>query len=177
MQRLDQVSAEVAASNPSGDGFIDCFEFIHPAFRDDDNSPTTWALVSGGGEAVSAGIEPEDTVRGGQYLDYMYVPFQIAPPTISDSGVQDLAFSMPSVGNEIVRQLDLQASANREPIKGVYRIYRKSDLSVPAYFLAGTITLPLLTKYDFRCTLVFKDLQNKLLQPRFYSSKDFPGLR
>jgi hypothetical protein len=168
--------AEIFASAPVGHRLYMTLEFIHPAFRDDAGDPTTIRLVQGF-EDITATLEATAPEDPGDAVLFTAAPFEVDLPLKDVKGRHDLNLVLDGVSGDVVRQLELQAAANRSPVKVILREYVSSNLSAPQGTpIKMTLLNPSVSMTRVSASAVFADVVNRAYPGIVYKLSTHPGL-
>ena len=154
---LSQAIREAYAAAPSDVVILHTLELRHPAFVNDDESPTAIRVVRDHRD-LEARLEASAPVNGGKMVTFIALAFDLSlPPT----PVPEITVTLDNVSREIVRHLDLS-----------------TDLEGPQ--MDPPITL-VLTEVEANTLQVtgrarMLDIGNKAFPSETYTAKRFPGL-
>lgn len=162
---------DVFASNVKGVKEYVTLELSHSAFN-----PTVHRLVAGN-ENITATLEANAPYNAGETVTFLKAGFDVSRPEEGVKGRQDLTCTIFGASVDIVEQLELQAAANREPIKLRFRAFRSDDLSAPVGDpISMTVLNPKVQADKVSFQAVFADLINKQFPSIFYKLETHPGL-
>lgn len=162
---------ELFASAPVGVMYYATLEFRHSAF-----DPATIRLVQGFDDIVAT-LEPGAPVNPSTAVTFTAAAFSVRTPTKGVEGEYDMQLVIDAADGEITRQLELQAAANREPIKVRFREFISSDLSEPqSTAIEMTLINPKVDKNRVTARAVFADVVNKAFPSINYTLTTHPGL-
>jgi len=123
---VSEALAEAYAIAPDDEVVIDTLEIRHPNFVDDDGNPDSiWITTNE--EEVSAPVEDDAPVKGGQTIIWRSFAFSFALGRIEPGSGAELAFKIDNIDRRIIENLDL---AVVEPTKIImcYRPFLSTDL-------------------------------------------------
>ena len=168
---------ELFASNMRDRDYYLTIELLHSAFRDADDNPTSWRFVTGFSE-LTAGLELTAPLNAGELVVFSPMAFSLDVPMANAQGRYELALTIDGASGEIVRQLELQAEANREQVKMILREYTSTDLSEPepGSLQEFTVLDPSCTPVRVQARAIFSDPVNQLHPNQNYTRETHPGL-
>lgn len=162
---------ELFASNPVGQTYYITIELSHSAFL-----PTAHRLVQGNEDLVAT-LESTAPLNPSEIVTFKACSFDISLPEKNTKGRQDMSVSIYGASLEIVKQLELQRVANREPVKLRFREFESSDLTAPAsQVIEMTVLAPKVSKGVVSFSASFTDVINKSFPSIFYKAETHPGL-
>lgn len=162
---------ELFASNPNDRVYYITLELSHSAF-----SPEVHRLVQGFSD-LTATLEDDAPYNGGEEVTFKKSAFKLSIPEKSVKGRQDLTCTIYGASFEIIEQLELQAKANREPVKVTFREFQSGDLSEPASTpITMTVNTPSAVEDSVTFSATFADVINKQFPSIFYKLETHPGL-
>ena len=173
---LSQAIREAYAAAPSDVVILHTLELRHPAFVDDDGSPTAIRVVRDHRD-LEARLEASAPVNGGEVVSFIALAFDLSLPPIDTAPVPEITVTLDNVSREIVRHLDA-AAVSQDKIEITYRPYLSTDLEGPQ--MDPPITL-VLTEVEANALQVtgrarMLDIGNKAFPSETYTAKRFPGL-
>lgn len=174
---LEQALAEAYASAPTDRVIFDTLELRHPAFVDDAGQPTGIRVVIGY-EDITARLEGDAPLNGGEYVDFVAGAFRFALPGFEENKVPELKIILDNVTREIEGHLEA-ASNDLHPIAVTYRPYLSTDLSKPQMDPPIHMTLNSVTSTAMQVsgTATLSDVHNWPFPSEKYLRARFPGLR
>jgi hypothetical protein len=162
---------ELFASNPNNKIYYITIELSHSAF-----APTVHRLVQGF-QNLQATLEDDAPYNAGEEVTFIGSAFKLSIPEKSVKGRQDLTCTIYGASFEIIEQLELQAKANREPVKITFREFESGDLSAPASQpITMTVLNPTAGPDSVSFSATFADVINKQFPSIFYKLETHPGL-
>ena len=162
---------ELFAANPNNRIYYITIELSHSAFV-----PQVHRLVQGF-QNLEATLEADAPFNGGELVTFSAAAFKISIPEKSVKGRQDLTCTIFGASYEIIEQLELQAKANREPVKITFREFESGDLSAPASVpITMTVLNPTAASDSVSFSATFADVINKQFPSIFYKLETHPGL-
>lgn len=138
-ESMSEALREAYAMAPVDRVIVDTLELRHPAFRDAQGLPDS-AWLTTNRKAISATIEADAPVRGGETIDFISLAFRFRLAPIELSPTPVLQLQIDNVNRLIVQQLDL-AAADPNKILMVYRPFLAGDFSTPQILPAPSFTL------------------------------------
>jgi len=168
---------EAYASQPIDEMVFDTLEFHHPLFVDEFGVRTAVRVVRDT-QTWQFCLEPSAPLDGGQYVDFLPVPFDFTQPGYAEDQVPTLQFSISNVSRLVTRYLEL-AIAQTTPITLIYRNYLQSDLSGPQIDPVVTMTLSSADASTMQITgtATLSDVHNWPFPGKKYTPERFPGLQ
>jgi hypothetical protein len=167
---------EAYASAPSEDVIVHTLEVRHPLFVDEDGNPDSiWVTTNE--SPITATIEEDAPVRGGEAVDFVSFPFTFSLAPIENTAVKEIQITIDNVDRRIVENLDL-AVADTTKIQVCYRPFLASDLTGPQMDPPPTFTLSSVTVTALTVTArarISIDL-NGAFPRRIYTAAEFPAL-
>lgn len=169
--------AAAYASAPEDEVVMDTLEFLHPSFLDDSGMPTGIRVVNDH-TILTAFLEVDAPLNGGEEVDFQPVYFQFKRPSESDSGsAPEVELQVDNVSRILIPYMDL-AKESRTPVTMIWRPYLASDLSGP--HMSPVLKL-VLTQVggdmnSMTARAGFTDLTNRRFPASEYTSAKFPGL-
>lgn len=169
---MTQLLDELFASAPINATYYLTLEFRHSAFT----SPNTVRLVQGFKD-LNATLEDNAPEDPSTLVTFVASALSIKPPTKGVEGNYDMQVVIDGADGEIVRQLELVAAANREPIKIRFREFISSDLSSPQSTpIEMTLINPQVSASRVTARAVFTDVTNKVFPSIKYTLTTHPAL-
>jgi hypothetical protein len=162
---------ELFASNPNNKTYYITIELSHSAF-----SPNVHRLVQGFTD-LQATLEVDAPYNASEEVTFSKAAFKLSIPEKSVKGRQDLTCTIYGASYEIIQQLELQAKANREPVKITFREFESGDLTAPASQpITMTVLNPAAAADSVSFSATFADVINKQFPSIFYKLDTHPGL-
>lgn len=168
---LQDAIKEAYASAPSDEVILFTIEMRHPKF-------TTPLRVVRDFKNLTARLESDAPVNGGEEVLFIAYPFDIQPPDTDEYGKPELTITIDNVGREIMVYIE-QAVRTRDVIDVTYRLYLASDLSGPQNNPPMTMQVTSISATPQSITMVasFADLSSKAFPKRMYTLEQFPSLQ
>lgn len=174
--RYSEALKEAYASDYS-DPLMVTLELIHPAFLDDDDEPTGIRVVLNN-EDITAKLEDDAPLNGGEFVPFMAFAFEFQPPAEEkDGGIPSATLVIDNATSEIVAYLE-QTVGSQESIIAILRFYLGSDLTtvqnMPPYrfFFTNIEASPL----QVTGHLEYIDPRNKAFPAFLYTATEYVGL-
>lgn len=168
--------AEAYASAPEDEIILDTLEFRHPLFVDA-GEPFGIRVVNDHTE-LSATLEDDAPLNGGEEVTFQAVYFTLARPSETDSGsTPEIEINVNNVARHLMPYLDA-AKESRQPIEVTWRPYLASDVSGPHMNPPLTLTIRSIScdMMNVTARAGFGDLTNRRYPAIEYTSIKFPGL-
>lgn len=167
---LQDAIKEAYASAPSDEVILFTIEMRHPAF-------TEPLRVVRDSKNLTARLEADAPVNGGEEVLFIAYPFDIKPPDMDEYGKPELTITIDNVGREILVYIE-QAVRQRAVIEVTYRLYLASDLSGPQNNPPMTMQAVSISANPTSITLVasFADLSARAFPKFNYTLEQFPSL-
>lgn len=168
---LQDAIKEAYASAPSDEVILFTIEMRHPKF-------TEPLRVVRDNQNLTARLEEDAPVNGGEAVLFVAYPFDIKPPDTDEYGKPELTITIDNVGREILTYVE-QAVKTRDVIEVTYRLYLASDLSGPQNNPPMTMQVTSISATPQSITIVasFADLSNKAFPKQMYTLEQFPSLQ
>ncbi len=173
---LEQALKEAYASAPQDRVIFDTLEIRHRAFRDDSGLPTAIRVVIGY-EDISACLEGDAPLNGGEYVDFIAGAFRFKLSGFEEGKVPELAITVDAIDQSVIGHIE-SAIADPSPIEVTYRPYLSTDLSKPQMNPPITMELTKVTANGFSIsgTASLSDVHNWPFPFEKYLPSRFPGL-
>lgn len=175
---LSQAIKEAYASAPVDEIELNTLEIRHPSFIDDEGQPTAIRVVRDYTD-LTAYLEADAPLNGGEEVTFIGYPFDFTLPTIEDGAAGLLQITIDNTSPEIGRYIEL-ANESPEPIEITYRPYLASDLSGPQ--MDPPLHMEVLgISIDTGTNVItlkagWVNLVNKLFPGKVYTYAEYPGL-
>jgi len=168
---------EAYASQPIDDQTLDTLEFHHPSFVDETGQRTAIRVIYDT-ETWSLKLEASAPLNGGEYVDFLPVPFSFTQPGYAEDQVPTMTFSISNVSRLVTQYLEL-AIGQTTPIKMIYRPYLQSDTSMPQMdpVITMTLTAAVASTMQVTGTATLSDVHNWPFPSQKYTPERFPGLQ
>lgn len=174
---MSEAIKEAYASAPDDVVIHHTLELRHPFFKDDAGNGTAVRVVKDN-QNLTATLEADAPVNGGQTVEFIALNFDFVLPGEDDKGaVPEIVVTIDNVGRTLVQHLDA-AIESETPIEITYRPYLSTDLTAPHMNPPLTMTLRSIDVSPFKVTAraTFADLANKKFPSAVYEARSFPGL-
>lgn len=168
---LAQALKEAYASAPANEIIYSTLEINHESFE----APIR---VVRGSEDITATLEPDAPVNGGEAVGFVRYHFDIVKPERTPGGVAQCTITIDNVSRSIYQALH-DAAISASPVTVIYREFLASSLSTPQQVppYQFTAVRAEVNALQASITVVFADISNKALGKRAkYTPERFPGL-
>ena len=181
---LSDALKEAYATAPTDKAILHTIELRHDEFKDSNGNPVALRVVRDHAD-LTATLEADAPLNGGQSVTFTAFPFDFSLPAIKENEQARLSLSIDNVGGTVVDYSGRtlmdhieQAIAAPSPIKVIYRPYLSDDLSGPYMDPPIEMTLTKVTVTPLRITgsATFVDLLNRSFPSEMYTRDKFPAL-
>lgn len=174
---LDQALKEAYASAPQDRVVFDTLEILHSMFVDDTGQPTAIRVVLGY-ESISARLEGDAPLHGGQYVDFTHAAFGLSLPGFEEDQDPQMKLTLDGATQSIIAHLEAAVSSPSEPIVMIYRSFVSTDLSKPGMDPPIVMELTNVNAAGLLITgtATLDDVHNAAFPGMKYLASRFPGL-
>lgn len=174
---FDQAVKEAYASAPQDRVVFDTLEVLHSKFVNDEGLPTAIRVVLGY-ENISARLEGDAPLHGGQYVEFIKAAFGLSLPGFEEDQDPQMKLTLDGVTQEVIAHLEAAVSTPSEPIVLIYRPFVSTDLSKPGMDPPIMMELSNVNVDGLRITgtATLDDVHNAAFPGLKYLASRFPGL-
>lgn len=168
---LSEALKEAYASADTSVVIVNTLELRHPAF-------TTPIRVVADFAPVSAKLETNAPINGGQTVTFEAFAFEFSLPEVIERGIPEMGIRIDNVSREIMRNIEL-AIPQPDKLEVTYRAYLSNSLTLgpqndPPLHL--TITSIEADAMSITAKASIADFVNKKFPSKDYDERQFPGL-
>lgn len=167
---------EAFASSPANSVSIETLEIRHPSLVDDNGNPWAARVVRAHKE-LSATLELDAPMNGGEEVLFTPISFNLELPGVDGRPADEITMTIDNVGEELMDVIET-ASTSQHKTEVTYRTFLSNDLSTPEQVPPATYTLGKASVGSSKITAMARisDLGRKPFPSELYSPERFPGL-